>query len=126
MAFTVASDNSDPPAAQDELASLYAMSVELAGLHELPQVVDTALGFCVVTSHRAPDDVSLAIQDDGNGIPRLMLASYRESTTPRRFCPKLGETVWSAGWSTGIVARAPSGPPCATEVEPVYGSAWGE
>ena len=37
----------DPPAAQDELTSLYAMSVELAGLHELPQVLDTALGFCL-------------------------------------------------------------------------------
>jgi signal transduction histidine kinase len=34
-------------AVQDELASLYAMSVELAGLHELPQVLDTALGFCL-------------------------------------------------------------------------------
>ena len=35
------------PVAQDELISLYAMSVELAGLHELPQVLDTALGFCL-------------------------------------------------------------------------------
>jgi len=35
------------PAVQDELASLYAMSVELADLHELPQVLDTALSFCL-------------------------------------------------------------------------------
>jgi len=34
-------------AAQDELTSLYAMSIELASLHELPQVLDTALGFCL-------------------------------------------------------------------------------
>lgn len=33
--------------AQDQLASLYAMSVELAGLHELPVVLDTALEFCL-------------------------------------------------------------------------------
>lgn len=41
MAFTVAT------AERDELASLDAMSVELAALHEPPQVPDTALGYCL-------------------------------------------------------------------------------
>jgi signal transduction histidine kinase len=67
----------------------------------------------VVTLHCAPDDVSLAVQDDGNGIPRLMLASYRDSTThhglrgmARRVEERGGRFLVENGEERGVVVRA--------------------
>jgi signal transduction histidine kinase len=67
----------------------------------------------VVTLHCSPDDVSLAVQDDGNGIPRLMLASYRDSTThhglrgmARRVEECGGRFLVENGEERGVVIRA--------------------
>jgi signal transduction histidine kinase len=67
----------------------------------------------VVTLHCAPDAVSLAVQDDGNGISRLMLASYRDSTTHhglRGMCRRVeaadGRFLVENGEERGVVVRA--------------------
>ena len=67
----------------------------------------------VVTLHCAPDAVSLAVQDDGAGISRLMLASYRDSTTHhglRGMCRRVeeagGRFLVENGEERGVVVRA--------------------
>jgi signal transduction histidine kinase len=67
----------------------------------------------VVTLHCAPDAVSLAVQDDGTGISRLMLASYRDSTTHhglRGMCRRVeaagGRFRVENGEEQGVVVRA--------------------
>jgi signal transduction histidine kinase len=95
------------PAAVEEV--LYAVAREaLANIQR-----HSGAGTAVVTLHCAPDDVSLAVQDDGSGIPRLMLASYRESTThhglrdiSRRVEALGGRFLVENGEEQGVVVRA--------------------